>query len=116
VVVRDTEIVPSISEVSYPETTSPDERIVMGKYIRRLGGWYGGALGEVVVVRSRWEREVGIKREYAEGVGGVSGAAYGSYGSRASPAEGKVVVNGTRRRLAGSCISTSQRMRLETGS
>jgi hypothetical protein len=82
----------------YPETTSPDERIVMGKYIRRLGGWRGGALGEVVIVRSRWEREVGIKREYSEGVGGGSGAAYGSYDSRAPPADERVVGKGTRRR------------------
>ena len=27
-------------------------------------------MGEVVIVRRRWEREVGIKREYSEGVGG----------------------------------------------
>jgi hypothetical protein len=40
----------------FPETTSPDDRIVMGKYIWRLGGWRVGALGEVVIVQSRWWR------------------------------------------------------------
>jgi hypothetical protein len=52
----------------YPETTSPDERIVMGKYIRRLGGWHGNAFGEVVIVRGRGKREVHHDGEDAESI------------------------------------------------